>query len=348
MRWKGMGSVAGISLLAALVWVGTLSAQEDEEPGARVRVMAFGQGSYLGVYISDVSADDVDRLGLREERGVLVTGVADGGPAQEAGLEENDVILEWNGDRLESETQLRRILAETPAGRSATLGVFRDGSTRSIEVELGEREGLGRALTLRSGWDEDAARDLRGKLKDMNVRIERMPRVFMSMRGGRLGVGIQSLEPQLADYFGLGDQSGVLITTVREDSPAASGGLKAGDVILAVDGETVEDAGDVSRLVWSADAGPVAIRILRDRKEQTLTVELPEAENRWQSGEGEEGSFFFGTPFDVQVAPGEVNVEWSQPGKVLEDVEVLEPPSAGFDHAPARLRPLSRARVLAI
>jgi serine protease Do len=182
----------------------------------------------------------------------------------------------------------------------------------------------------------------------MNVRIERMPHVFMSMRGGRLGVGIQSLGPQLADYFGLGDQSGVLITRVREDSPAASGGLKAGDVILAVDGETVEDPGDVSRLVWGADTGPVAIRILRDRKERTLTVELPEAENRWQSGEGEEGSFFFGTPFDVRVAPGEVNVEWAQPGKVLEEVEVLEPPSVGSDRAPVRLRPISRARVLAI
>lgn len=317
MNWKGMGPVAGITLVAAVALAGNLVAQESGAPGARVHVMALGQGSYLGVYISDVSADDADRLGLGEERGVLVTGVADDGPAAEAGLEENDVILEWNGARLESEAQLRRILAETPAGRSATLEIFRNGSTRSIDVELGQREGLGRAF-FRSEWDESAARDLLENLDDMNVRIERMPAVFMSMRGGRLGVGIQSLEPQLADYFGLGDRSGVLITTVREDSPAASGGLKAGDVILAVDGEVVEDPGDVSRLVWGADAGPVTLRVLRDRKERTLTVELPEAEHRWQSDDGEQESFFFG------------------------------PPTGSFERAPVRLRPISRSTVLAI
>lgn len=317
MKWKGMGPAAGITLLTAMVLAGTLVAQENGAPGARVHVMALGQGSYLGVYISDVSADDVDRLGLREERGVLVTGVADDGPAAEAGLEEDDVIVEWNGTRLESEAQLRRILAETPAGRSATLAVFRDGSLRSMDVDLGQREGRGRAF-FRSEWDEGVARNLLENLDDMNVRIERMPAAFRYMRGDRLGIGIQSLQPQLADYFGLGDRSGVLVTTVREDSPAAAAGLNAGDVILAVDGEAVEDPGDVSRLVWGADAGPVTIRVLRDRKERTLTAELPEAEHRWRSEHGEQGSFFFG------------------------------PPTGSFESAPVRLRPISRSTVIAI
>jgi len=162
---------------------------------------------------------------------------------------------------------------------------------------------MARSFNLRSGWDEERALELREQLE---------------MNRGRLGVGIQNLEPQLAEYFGLGDRTGVLITTVKDDSPqlaeyfglgdrtgvlittvkddspAASAGLRAGDVIISVDGEEIDGPGDVSRLVWKAEAGPVAIRILRDRSEKTITVDLPEAENRWESTDGEVHGFFFG------------------------------------------------------
>jgi membrane-associated protease RseP (regulator of RpoE activity) len=132
----------------------------------------------------------------------------------------------------------------------------------------------------------------------------------MAMRGGRLGVGIQTLGPQLGEYFGLGDRTGVLVTTVQDDSPAAKAGLKAGDVIVAVDGEDVEDPGDVSRAIREAEAGPLAIRILREREERTVTVELPEPEDVWRSDDGEASSFFF-SPDDFDF--GDVHVEWLSP-----------------------------------
>jgi len=323
-----MGLIAVVAVAGAAVLAGTLRAQEKEDSGTRVRVMAFGQGSYLGVYISDVSSDDVERLGLPGERGVLVTGVADEGPAHDAGLQKNDVILEWNGERVESQAQLRRILSETPAGRTATLSVFRDGSRRSVSVELGEREGF----TMGSTWNEDASRQLREqlersreKLGDVNVQLRRMPHVmtFMSMQGGRLGVGIQGLGAQLGDYFGLGDRTGVLVTTVREDSPAEAAGLKAGDVILAVGGEDVEGPGDLMKLVQEAEAGPVTIRILRDRAERSLTADLPESDWKWRSDEdGEMNGFFFGEPDAFQVEPGDVKVEWVEPELNLQRIEL--------------------------
>ncbi len=303
MRAKAAGILALATLIAGVGLAGTLRAQEKGDAEGLVRVLAFGQGSYLGVYIADVTGEDVDRLGLREERGVLITGVADEGPARDAGLQEDDVILSWNGDRLESEVQLRRILGETPAGRTATMELIRGGSERSVTVVLGETRGMVRSFNLRSGWDEERALDLREQLEmnrehlgDLNVRIREMPHVlsFMSMRGGRLGVGIQNLEHQLAEYFGLGDRTGVLITTVKEDSPAASAGLRAGDVIIAVDGEEIDGPGDVSRVVWEVETGPVAIQILRDRSEKTITVDLPEAESRWESKNGDVHGFFFG------------------------------------------------------
>ena len=303
MRAKAASVLALATLIAGVGLAGTLRAQDKGDAEGLVRVLAFGQGSYLGVYIADVTGEDVDRLGLREERGVLITSVADEGPARDAGLQEDDVILSWNGDRVESEVQLRRILGETPAGRTATVGLFRGGSERSLTVVLGETSGMARSFKLRSGWNEERALELRGQLEmnrehlqDLNVRLREMPHVmsFMSIRGGRLGVGIQNLEPQLAEYFGLGDRTGVLITTVKEDSPAAVAGLRAGDVIIAVDGEEVDGPGDLSRMVWEVETGPVAIQILRDRSEKTITVDLPEAESRWQSKDGEVHGFIFG------------------------------------------------------
>lgn len=317
MRGKVWVAVALGLMLGSAALVGTLTAQEKPDDGSRVRVMSLAQGSYLGVFISDVSAEDAQRLDLREERGVLISGVADEGPARDAGLQEDDVILSWNGQRVESEAQLRRLLSETPAGRRVSLGVFREGSERSISVELGSRDGFGRAFSFRGDWDDDRVLELRRQLEksrdhldDLQVRVRGMPRVMsFMMRGGRLGVGIQSLGPQLGEYFGLGDRTGVLITTVNEDSPAAAAGLRAGDVIIAVDGEEIDGPGDVSRLVWDAEAGPVAIRVLRDRAERTVTVELPEAENTWTSDDGEIHGLFFG-PDGID---GDVHVEWADP-----------------------------------
>lgn len=341
MSLKGWAVVVAVAAAGAAGLVGTLGAQESDHVESRVRLLALGQGSYLGVFIADVTAEDVERLGLREERGVLITGVADEGPATDAGLRKDDVILSWNGARLEGQAQLRRLLSETPAGRSASLGVFRDGSERSIAVKLGQRDVPGE-FTLRSGWDEEGAAKLREQLGDLKVRIREMPHVmaFTSMRGGRLGVGIQSLEPQLAEYFGLGDRTGVLIATVNEDSPAAKAGLKAGDVILSVAGETIGDAGDVSRLVWEADAGPVDIRVLRDRKERSITVELPEAESTWRSGDGELNGFFFGPG---ELDPGDVHLEWAEPGEIT-GLRLLREPNGPVRWIPREpVRPARRS-----
>jgi len=354
MKVKALGIVAAVALAGTAGLAGTLSAQEASDTESRVRVMTVGQGSYLGVFISDVTAEDVTRLGLREERGVRITGVADEGPARDAGLEEDDVIVSWNDDRVESEAQLRRILAETPAGRSASLGVIRGGSERSIAVELGNRGGPGGVFALRSGWDEDHVVQLREQLEksrehlgDLEVRIREMPHVmtFMSMRGGRLGVGIQTLEPQLAEYFGLGARTGVLITTVKEESPAAKAGLQAGDVIVAVDGEQIDGTADVSRLVWDAEAGPLSIRIVRDRDEQTVTVDLPEVENTWKSGEGEMNSFFFQPrDFDTRFDADDAHVEWAEPVRELSRLNVWRTPDGPVNWVPAQsVRPVRRA-----
>src|SRR5205807_526719 len=99
-------------------------------------------GSYLGIDIRDVTPERMSALKLKEERGVEVVGLDQDAPAGKAGLKEHDVILDYNGTRIESAEQLRRLIRETPAGRTAALGISREGNRATINVQLGDRSKL--------------------------------------------------------------------------------------------------------------------------------------------------------------------------------------------------------------
>ena len=120
-----------ITLTFAAIVAAPLNAQQA--PKARtprtvtVNSTSTAGRSYLGVDISDVTSDRVGPLKLKEERGVEIVSVDQDAPAGKAGLKEHDVILEFDGNKVESEEQLRRMLRETPPGRTVTLGISRDG-----------------------------------------------------------------------------------------------------------------------------------------------------------------------------------------------------------------------------
>src|SRR5262249_11288173 len=115
----------------------------------------------------------------------------------------------------------------------------------------------------------------------------------------RLGVQLQSMTPQLAEYFGLSKRTGALVVFVFADSPAAKAGLKTGDVILSAGGETVESPMDLRRVLATKSEGPIELRILRDRREQTLTVQLQKA----SSSSLMELDDFIGEAIRVSIAP---------------------------------------------
>src|SRR5271168_4024793 len=97
-----------------------------------------GSKSYLGVDIKDITSERVSALKLKDEHGVEVTAVDQDAPAGKAGLKEHDVILEYNGQRVEGEEQLRRMIRETPPGRTVTLGVSREGQVIQLKATLGD------------------------------------------------------------------------------------------------------------------------------------------------------------------------------------------------------------------
>ncbi len=255
-----------------------------------VRSGGFGGGSYLGVYISEVNAEDVSQLGLKREYGARIEDVSDDSPAQKAGLQADDVIVGWNGSQVESAAQLRRMVTETPAGREVKLEVIRDKKNQDVTVEIAERESMVRSFSFRGpapGQIEELKERMRVGGEGTGWHSPAVGNVFAFMGGGRLGVGIQSVGDQLGEYFGLDGRDGVLVTSVEEDSPAEKAGLKAGDIILSVGGTPIDGTGEVARAIREAEQGPIAVGILRDRKERNVTVELPEApEFNWNSDDG--------------------------------------------------------------
>lgn len=308
-NWKdalavGLAVALVAGLYASLVPV---AAQEEDEDERREQIrMAFtGGGAYLGVEILDVDGERASERGMSRPYGVYIDGVIDGEPAAEAGIEEGDVVVAWNGDRVESVAELRRLVSETPPGRVAELTVLRDGAEREVSVELAARMGVfsgTRGLTFMSPQIEvsgvspssprdarERARELQERARELEVRVreataEGMGRVFYLGGRPRLGANTQSLGDQLAEYFGV--EGGVLVTSVHEDTPAAAGGLRAGDVIVGLGDEDIDDPGDLREALAEVEAGEVSVRIVRDGAEQTLTVELEDRErpSRWRRG----------------------------------------------------------------
>ena len=302
-----------IGLAAALLagfGVAPVSAQEEAEGlreraeglRDRVSVLLSGSGGYLGVQITDVDEERASDLGMAQPHGVFISEVVAEGPADEAGLEDGDVIVRWNGERLESVAQLQRLSQETPPGREVQLAVLRDGAEREIAVELGSRRSMLPRI-VRSGRVVDPIVGGRGLawVSPPRVEIQRAPSGESVVFFGRprLGVSVQGLGEQLADYFGV--EGGVLVTSVTEDSPAAEGGLQAGDVIVAVGDEEVDSRGDLTRALSDLEEGEVSVRVVRDGAERTFTVELEERDGvfRWRrgDGDGEIEAFEFG-PID--------------------------------------------------
>jgi serine protease Do len=238
-----------------------------------------GTNSYLGVDIADVTSDRLSALKLSKEQGVEVTMVDQDAPAGKAGLKEHDVILTMNGTTIESGAQLRRMIHETPAGRVIALGISRDGQPLTIKAQLAERGKFGAGTTPKSFHFDMPAMPTLPVMPEMDFPVS----VVVVHSALRSGLMVENLTPQLGDYFGTKEGHGVLVRSVEKGSRADKAGFRAGDVIVRVDKDPVHDSSDFSHsLQTHRSGGPINIGIIRDKREQTLTLTLPE---RKQSGE---------------------------------------------------------------
>ena len=241
--------------------------EEFQAPGVFVSTDEDGSG-WLGVEIGEVTAEKAKDLKLSAERGVVVMDVEPDGPAAKAGLKENDVIMQYEGQVVEGTVQFRRLVRETPTGRTVALVISRNGATQNVSVELGER----------SAFFE---KRLKGKMRDFdNAFAFSMPNQDFTLamppvdaRMPSLGINAEDLSGQLGSYFGAPDGTGILIREVRSGTAAAKAGLQAGDVIIKVDGKPVRTLADLRVVLRDkSDQKSVTLGIIRKTAEMSVTV----------------------------------------------------------------------------
>jgi serine protease Do len=241
-----------------------------------------GGSSYLGIDIGDVSPERLADLKLKEEHGAEVTMVDQDAPAGKAGLHEHDVIVSLNGTAVESAAQLRRMIKETPAGRVVNLGISRDGQAMTIKVQLADRH---KSMAWTSGKLQMPAMPEMPAMPDFDIPVS-VVIVHSSLRSGLM---VENLTPQLGDFFGVKDGKGVLVRSVEKGSRGEKAGFRAGDVVVKVNDQLVHDTSDFTHALRSSSSGAAAVTVMREKKEQNLTLTLPEKKD---SGDLLEDSFF--------------------------------------------------------
>lgn len=239
-----------------------IRAQQPPAPPA-FREAQMPETGWLGVSSEEVSQQKAQEQKLSGVYGVLVTVVGADSPAAKAGLKNGDVITDYDGQHVEGVIEFRRLVRETPPGRTAKLTVWRDAHSQTISVEVGK----------------DPSPNQEYPFQNMLRRFGNLgPNAFPFgaplPATPMLGITGQDLSAQLGKYFGAPDGEGVLIINVESNSPAAKAGLEAGDVITKVDGNRVRTIAELrNQLRAKREAATVALSVVRKGSEMSLSIE---------------------------------------------------------------------------
>jgi len=268
----GVGAwVAMAPPVAAAQGRGIFQLLEEHNP---LTLHSSSQG-YLGVDLADVDQEKAQALKLKEVRGAIITLIDHDAPAGKIGLKVNDVVIQLNGQNVEGAEQLRRMLREIPAGRKVSLEISRDGNIQTLAVQLADRRAMEHDVwnKIGAGGDVFAPGPGMGILGDGGDAP--LPGGFhMPFFGSSLNVGalVEPLTSQMAEYLGV--PGGLMVKQVARKSEASAAGLKAFDVILKVGPEAIATMADWERALHANQGKPVQVTVLRDKKQQTLTLQV--------------------------------------------------------------------------
>ncbi len=232
-------------------------AQSREEGDAVVpeNIDMHGEEGWLGVSVEDLTPELAKKLKADAREGVVVSRVQKESPAEKAGLRENDIIVAVNKHDISDRWDLvRRIRSEDP-GTSVTLSVIRESKKQNLNAVLGENP---------------------EPLPAVAPVPENIPHpIFMSSESQTGGLKLRTLNEQLGEYFGAPNSRGVLVEEVRKGSKAADAGFKAGDVIIRVGRNTVEDLEDFHNALRHYDQGDTAqVEVMRKGSQLSLSLQL--------------------------------------------------------------------------
>ncbi len=209
---------------------------------------------WLGIGIQEMTPSMRKEYDLGNRPGLLITSVADRSPADDAGLREDDIVLKYNGTGVELSEQFSKMVSKTAPGTTAKLLIIRNGKEKDIEVTIGKRK-----RRHAFAWSGDNS--------------------FQFFMGRpQLGVHVNDLNGDLAEYFKVKEDEGVLIIDVIEDSPAEDSGLKAGDIITMLDDSKISSHEDLIEALQDYDEGDVAsVQFVRKGTTQKVDVELEDS-----------------------------------------------------------------------
>ena len=269
-----------------------------------------GSRSYLGVGVADVTPDRVQALKLKDDRGVEVVQVDQDAPAGKAGIKERDVIVAFNGTPVESQEQFKRLMRETRPGRTVSLDIMRDGQAQNIKVQLADRKKLESSVWPREPQDFAFVVPPAPPVP----ALPDYPRIWADQSVTRIrstsGVTLESLTPQLGDYFGVKNGEGMLVRSVQKGTAAETAGLRAGDVIVKVGDQKIADNSDWREALRNGKGGKVSVVVIRDKKEVTLSMSVP-------ARRADTSAIILEDFPDVELAMGRA-------GEALDDVELLK------------------------
>lgn len=264
-----MRFLVGFLLVAALASVGAPAStkQADNYPPATQNsaTQNLKNGSYLGVGVADVESERIKSLNLDNESGVQVLRVAEGSPAEKAGLKPGDFLLTYNGENILGGRQLGRLVSETPVGRHVKIKYWRSGTVQTC--------------TVTTAAAPEPVNDLPASMKELSDQMYRLrfsmpmdiPTPMLVWRNRLLGIVMEPLDPPLADFFGVRD--GILVRFVEKSSPAEAAGVRSGDVLTAVGAQAINNPRDVSICIRNQTASKqVTLSVVRNHKLLKLTV----------------------------------------------------------------------------
>ncbi len=306
-----------IAFVGSLLAYGGVVLAGDHEDGDRVKVKHKGEVVVVtvdkdGERHEEVFEFDGDGprpfLGVHLEEGAdtgaVVTRVIEDTGAARAGLLEGDIIVAIDGEELDGSWSLTKEILKKEPGDSIDLEIIRDGNRQTVTAELGEREGPSKFLIGEFDSEEfekqmelleerlrDLEIDLGGldeHLEDLDIRTEKdldaseLRHKIIAISTNRPVLGVQLVEPtaELREHLGGPGDAGVLVSKVLPGMPAEDAGVEVGDLIVAIDGEEVEDAGDLVSGLKGKHGETVELEIVRDGRSLTLDASLPEREKK--------------------------------------------------------------------
>ncbi len=190
---------------------------------------------WLGVGIQNLTPELAEYYGIDREKGVLVTQVYEGDPADEAGIKPGDIIVSLNGESVETSRDLSRGVADAGAGKRAKVSFLRDGREKTVRVKLGKR----------SESEPGAVRTSQS-------------------RSDELGLRVRELEPELAERLGVDeDVKGVVVAQVDPNGKASEAGIQRGDLIVEINRKPVESVDDYQKIIEDTKSGDTVQMLLR-------------------------------------------------------------------------------------